>query len=61
MVECLPEGRFARIHRSAILDLDRVRELHGWSHGDLMVELAEGTWLRLRRRHRDRLERVSGL
>lgn len=57
----LPEGRFARIHRSAIVNLDRVRELHGWSHGDLMVELRDGTRLRLSRRYRDRLAGVFGI
>lgn len=57
----LPAGRFARIHRSAIVNLDRVRELHGWSHGDLMVELHDGTRLRLSRRFRDRLEGVFGI
>jgi two-component system, LytTR family, response regulator len=59
--ERLPAGRFARIHRSAIVNLDRVRELHGWSHGDMMVELHDGTRLRLSRRYRDRLEGVFGM
>jgi two-component system LytT family response regulator len=58
--ERLPAGRFARIHRSAIVNLDSVRELHGWSHGDLMVELQDGTKLRLSRRYRDRLQGVFG-
>ena len=56
----LPE-RFVRIHRSAIVNLDRVKELHGWSHGDLMVEMADGAELRLSRRYRDRLDGVFGL
>jgi two-component system, LytTR family, response regulator len=46
---------FARIHRSHIVNLDRVRELHPWSHGDLQVVLADGTRLMLSRRYRDRL------
>lgn len=57
----LPPGRFARIHRSAIVNLDRVRELHDWTHGDFMVELHDGTRLRLSRRYRERLEGVFGL
>lgn len=56
----LPE-RFVRIHRSAIVNLDRVRELHGWSHGDFLIELRDGTELRLSRRYRDRLAGVFGL
>ncbi len=57
----LPPGRFARIHRSAIVNLDRIRELHDWTHGDFMVELNDGTRLRLSRRYRERLDGVFGL
>lgn len=60
-IEARLPDRFARIHRSTIVNLDRVRELHGWSHGDLMVEMADGTELRLSRRFRDRLDSVFGL
>jgi two-component system LytT family response regulator len=56
----LPEAVFARIHRSTIVNLDRVRALHPWSHGDLQVELSDGTELRLSRRYRDRLEAMFG-
>jgi two-component system LytT family response regulator len=55
----LPES-FVRIHRSSIVNLDRVRELHPWSHGDRLVVLDDGTELRLSRRYRDRLEGVFG-
>jgi two-component system LytT family response regulator len=57
----LPSERFARIHRSAIVNLDRVKALHPWSHGDLLLELADGTELRLSRRYRGRLEGIFGL
>jgi two-component system LytT family response regulator len=56
----LPDSTFARIHRSTIVNLDRVRALHPWSHGDLQVELSDGTELRLSRRYRDRLEETFG-
>lgn len=56
----LSSARFARIHRSTIVNLDRVAALHPWSHGDLQVELADGTELRLSRRYRDRLEETFG-
>ena len=56
----LPE-RFARVHRSAIVNLDHVKELHDWSHGDLMLHLNDGTELRLSRRYRGRLEGIFGL
>jgi two-component system LytT family response regulator len=57
----LPADRFARIHRSAIVNLERVKELHGWSHGDLLIEMQDGTELRLSRRYRARIEGVFGL
>jgi two-component system, LytTR family, response regulator len=51
----LDPRRFARIHRSRLVNLDRVRELHPWSHGDAQVVLVDGTRLMLSRRYRDRL------
>lgn len=38
----LDPGRFLRIHRSTILNLDHVRELHAWFGGRLMVRLKDG-------------------
>jgi two-component system LytT family response regulator len=51
----LDPNRFARIHRSHIVNLDQVRSLHPWSHGDWLVRLQDGTELMLSRRYRDRL------
>ena len=48
--------RFARIHRSTIVNLDRVRQMDLWGSGDYMVRLADGTQLKLSRWYRDRLE-----
>jgi two-component system, LytTR family, response regulator len=56
----LDPRRFARIHRSTIVNLDRVRELHPWSHGDYEVVMVDGTRLRLSRRYRDRLPALGG-
>jgi two-component system LytT family response regulator len=56
----LDPNRFARIHRSAIVALDRVGELHPSSHGDFEVFLRDGTRLALSRRWREQLERVLG-
>ena len=56
----LPGRRFARVHRSTIVNLDRVRELQPWSHGDLLLVLDCGTELRLSRRYRDRIRGVFG-
>jgi two-component system LytT family response regulator len=51
----LDPARFARIHRSTLVNLDRVRELTPWSHGDYVVVLDAGSRSRLSRRYRHRL------
>jgi two-component system LytT family response regulator len=51
----LDPARFVRIHRSHIVNLDQLRSLHPWSHGDWLVHLHDGTELMLSRRYRDRL------
>lgn len=49
----LDPGRFVRIHRSTIVNLDRVRELQPLYHGDWVAILDDGTKLRVSRRYRD--------
>jgi two-component system LytT family response regulator len=56
----LDPRRFFRIHRSALVNLDRVRHLEHWSHGDYLVVLADGTELRLSRSRREAMEEVLG-
>jgi two-component system LytT family response regulator len=53
----LDPARFARIHRSTIVNLDRVKEMEAWFSGEYIVRLADGTQLKLSRWYRDRLER----
>jgi two-component system, LytTR family, response regulator len=48
--------RFARIHRSTIVNLDRIKQMDLWGSGDYMVRLSDGTQLKLSRWYRDRLE-----
>ena len=55
VAERLDPDRFVRIHRSTIVNLESIRELQEWSHGDCLVLLKDGTELRLSRRYRDRL------
>jgi two-component system LytT family response regulator len=45
MVERLPADRFGRIHRSAIVNVERVRQVHPWFHGAYLLVLADGTRL----------------
>jgi two-component system LytT family response regulator len=51
----LDPQRFARIHRSAIVALDRVREVHRWFHGEAVVLLDDraGTRLKVGRSYQD--------
>lgn len=54
----LDPGRFARIHRAHIVNVDRIRELRPWSHGDYTVILLDGTELPLSRRYREKLPQL---
>jgi two-component system, LytTR family, response regulator len=58
MEKLLDPRRFLRIHRSTVVNLDRVREVRPAFAGDCTVVLHDGTELRLSRRYRDRLERI---
>lgn len=55
--ETLDPRVFARIHRSTIVNLNRVREMQQWFSGDYVVLLEDGTKLRLSRHYRDRVEK----
>ncbi|ESQ91519.1 LytTR family transcriptional regulator [Asticcacaulis sp. AC460] len=52
----LPEADFARIHRAAIVRLDRIAEIRPGSHGDGVVRLTTGSELRFSRRYRVALD-----
>ena len=56
----LDQNRFLRIHRSTIVNLERVRELQTQSHGEFTVVLNDGTQLKLSRGYRDRLTTLLG-
>ncbi len=51
----LDTGRFFRIHRSTIVNLDRVKEFQPWLRGDNLVVLENGTKLTLSRSYREKL------
>ncbi len=57
----LDPRRFVRIHRSAIVALDRVAELRPSAHGDHCVRLRDGTDLRLSRSRRGQLRALLEL
>ncbi len=47
----LPSDRFARVHRSFIVNLDAVSEISPWAHGDYMIRLRNGKTVPLSRRY----------
>ncbi len=59
--ETLDPRLFARIHRSTIVNLNRVREMQQWFSGDYVVILEDATRLRLSRHYRDRVEKQVGV
>lgn len=52
----LPKMEFARIHRSAIVRLDRLAEVRPGSHGDGIVRMTCGAELRFSRRYREPID-----
>lgn len=52
--------KFMRIHRSTIVNLDRVKEVQPWAKGEYVVIMRDGTRLMMSRRYRERLnERLN--
>ena len=56
----LDPGTFQRVHRSAIVNVGRVREIHGLLRGDRDLVLADGTHVRLSRTRREAFEQALG-
>jgi len=54
----LDASRFVRVHRQAIVNIDRVREVHALFRGDSTLVLAGGTQVRLSRTRRAEFERL---
>jgi len=51
---------FYRIHRSHIVNIERVRELQPWFNGEYVVFLKDGTRLTLSRGYREKLQEKMG-
>jgi two-component system LytT family response regulator len=52
----LPSDRFLRIHRSTIVNVDRIREMQPWFQGDYVLIMQDGTRLTTGRSYRERLK-----
>jgi two-component system LytT family response regulator len=53
----LDPARFVRIHRTTIVNLQRIRDTRPASHGDYIVVLQDETQLQMSRAYRERLDR----
>jgi two-component system LytT family response regulator len=52
----LDPRKFLRIHRSAIVNIERIKEMHPWFNGDYSVTLRDGTQLTMSSTYRERLK-----
>jgi two-component system LytT family response regulator len=57
----LDPRKFLRVSRSAIVNVDRVREIQPWFHGDHVVVLQNGDQVTTTRTYRSAINRVLGL
>jgi len=56
----LDPDRFVRIHRSTMVNIDRIQEIHPWVRGEHAVLLHDGTRLPLSRSYYERLRHRLG-
>lgn len=54
----LGEQRFARVHRTHVVNIDRIREIQPWDHGDYRILLRDGSFVNFSRRYRSRLSHL---
>jgi two-component system LytT family response regulator len=54
----LDPARFVRVHRSAIVNIDRIEALYPRSHGEYDLRLRSGAHVRLSRSYRQALARI---
>lgn len=55
--EALDPRRFVRVHRSAIVNLDHLKEVQPWFNGDYLAIMMNGRHIRVSRRYKDQLLR----
>jgi two-component system LytT family response regulator len=58
MEQRLPARSFLRIHRSTIVNVDRIREFQPWFQGDWVLVLADGTRLQSGKSYRQRIREL---
>ncbi|TAN49152.1 MAG: response regulator transcription factor [Rhodospirillales bacterium] len=55
----LDPKEFRRIHRSSIVNLDQIHEVHPWFSGDHVVIMKDGTRLTMSRTYRDQFKELG--
>jgi two-component system, LytTR family, response regulator len=60
LADRLPLGAFLRIHRSTLVNTDRIREIQPWFGGDYAVILTDGTKLTTGRKYRAAIQALLG-
>jgi len=56
----LDPAKFIRIHRSVIVNIERIKVLQPLFHGEYAVTLLDGTQLTLSRGFREKLQQLLG-
>ncbi len=54
----LDQKRFARVHRGHIVNINQIREIQPWDHGDYRIVLKDGSFVNFSRRYRSRLNHL---
>ena len=58
--QSLDPRSFVRVHRSRIVNLDRIRAIYPWAYGDFRILMQDGSVVNFSRRYRSRLEELIG-
>ena len=56
----LSPQEFVRIHRSTIVNIDRIKEMHPLFNGDQTIVMKSGKKLTMTRNYRDKLKTLLG-
>jgi two-component system LytT family response regulator len=54
----LDPARFVRVHRSSIVNVDRVKRMEPWAHGEYVITMEDGTKITSSRTHGTRLQEL---
>ena len=58
--QSLDPHSFVRVHRSRIVNLDRIRAIYPWAYGDFRILMQDGSIVNFSRLYRSRLEELIG-